>query len=67
MMIGNLEAIEYAETMLPDMISGSDDETCEYYEKFCNRVRYLCNKDVGKKAKYHKYNSKVGGYWTCGN
>lgn len=66
-MIGNNDALEYAECAIPDMLGSVDPETCDYYERFVNRIRYLTEKDTGCKPKYHK-GLKVGNdYYTCGN
>ena len=53
-MIGNMEALEYAECGIPDMLGSLDVTTQEYYERFVERIRYLAIRDNGFKPKYHK-------------
>ena len=67
-MIGNMDALEYAECSIPDMLGSLDPETSDYYERFVNRIRYLIRQNEGCKPKYHKgiYGSKYD-YWSCGN
>lgn len=66
-MMSSADAIEYAETFLPDMLGELDPKTQEEYEKFVHRVQYACDRMIGMKPKYHKYRKGVGGFWTCTN
>ena len=56
------QAIEYLKDC-PPRYKGDD-----YPERIINRLRYLRDKDVGVKPKYHKgiYGKKYD-TWTCGN
>lgn len=68
MMMGNDDALTMLTIHIPDMVDEDvkDDEWVEQYQRFVNRVRYSLERDIDKKAVFHKgLVSKKNDFFTC--
>ena len=54
LMIGNVQAIDYVQNALPDMLGALPPDAAAEYDSFAKRVVYTCTLNQGKPPRFRK-------------